>query len=94
MRIKVRILLSPERVIRDETLEMELPPGATARQLLGRLPLTPSEKRKYFRDDGSGLKNGLGVLVDRINVDSLAQGLDTPLEDGNIVALIYLLTGG
>ncbi|MBW1712253.1 MAG: MoaD/ThiS family protein [Deltaproteobacteria bacterium] len=94
MQVKVRIWLSPERVVRNETLKLTLPQGATVGDLLGRLPLTPAEKKKYLRANGLGLKEGMGILVDRENVDLLAQGLDTPLKDGQVVSLIHLLAGG
>ena len=94
MKVRVRILLSPGRVIRNETLEIELPEGATVRKLLTVLPFTAKEKKKFFRPDGSGLNAGMGVLVDRANVEIYAHGLDTPLADDSTVALIHLITGG
>ena len=94
MKIRVRIMLLPERVIRNETLEMDLPKGSTVRDLLAQLALTAAEKKKILKPDGSGLNDGMGVLVDRKNVDLYAEGLDTPLSDGNQVALIHLITGG
>ncbi len=94
MRVEVRILLSPERVIRNETLKLELPPGATVRDLLDGLPFSPAEKRAFFKADGSGLAVGMGVLVDRENVEVHGRGLDTVLRDGSRVSLIHLLSGG
>ncbi len=94
MKVWVRIMLSPERVIRNETLEMELQTGSTVRDLITQLPLTAAEKKKILKPDGASLKDGMGVLVDRRNVNVHAQGLDTPLADGNLVSLIHLITGG
>lgn len=94
MRVKVRILLSPERVMQNQTLDLELPEGATVAQLLERLPLTPEERRTFLEPDGSGLKTGMGVLVDRENVNVFGQGMDTVLAEGNLVSLIHLLSGG
>ena len=87
-------MLIPERVIRNETLEMELTEGSTVRDLLGQLPLTTAEKNQLFKSDGSNLKDGMGILVDRKNVNLNAQGLDTQLSEGNLVSLIHLITGG
>jgi sulfur carrier protein ThiS len=87
-------MLIPERVIRNETLEMELPEGSTVRELLARLPLTSAEKKQIFKRGGSGLKDGMGVLVDRKNVKLHALEFDTPLSEGNLVSLIHLITGG
>jgi sulfur carrier protein ThiS len=94
MKIWVRIMLSAERVIRNETLEMELQTGSTVRDLIAQLPLTAAEKKKILKPDGAGLNDGMGVLVDRKNVNIHAQGLDTRLCDGNLVSLIHLITGG
>jgi|GEM_PF-3971341 len=94
MRVRVRVLLSPERVIRNQTLELELPEGATVREVLGRLDLTPAEKREFLTPDGAGLAVGMGVLIDRQNVDVFGQGLETVLREGNTVSLIHLLSGG
>ncbi len=94
MRVEVRILLSPERVISNETLELDLAPGSTVRDLLERLPLSPAERRKFLKPDGSGLEIGMGVLVDRNNVEVYGRGLDTVLEEGNVVSFIHLLSGG
>ncbi|MCP4629513.1 MAG: MoaD/ThiS family protein [bacterium] len=94
MKIRVRIMLIPERVIRNETLEMELPEGSTVRELLAQLPLTSAEKKQLFKRGGSGLNDGMGVLVDRKNVNLNALGLDTPLSERNLVSLIHLITGG
>ena len=94
MRVEVNIFLSPERVIRNETLELDLPPGTTVRGLLARLPLSPAEKRTFIKPDGLGLETGMGVLVDRENVEVHGQGLDTVLEEGSRVSLIHLLSGG
>ncbi len=87
-------MLIPERVIRNETLEMELPEGSTVRELLAQLPLTSAEKKQLFKRGGSGLNDGMGVLVDRKNVNLNALGLDTPLSERNLVSLIHLITGG
>lgn len=94
MRVLVRILLSPERVLRDETLELELPAGATVRELLARLDLSPAERLEFLTPDGTGLATGMGVLVDRQNVEVFGQGLETVLEESNTVSLIHLLSGG
>ena len=94
MKVRVRIMLIPERVIRNETLELELPEGSTVRELFAQLPLKSAEKKQLFKRGGSELNDGMGVLVDRKNVNLNAQGLDTPLSEGNLVSLIHLITGG
>jgi len=94
MRVQVRVMLSSERVIRNETLEIVLPDGATLVDLLERLPLSPTERKKYLREDGRGLKEGMAILINGENVETLGLGPDTPLEDGCRVSLIYLLAGG
>ncbi len=65
--------------------------GATVGDALALLADTPERRRELF--SGDGLKPHLVVMVDGAPVSSL-QGLSTPLQDGDTLAVFPMVGGG
>jgi len=81
MRVKVVLLQELIKIAGGHTLELELPEGATVRDLLRVLP---ESVRREIMDENGGLKYPVEVMVNGRRIDFL-EGLDTPLKDGDTV---------
>ncbi len=88
MRVTVRLFGSPALAIRTQTLQLELPPEATARGLLRRL-----EEELAAGQLAEKLAEQCLVMVDGTAVEHLA-GWETPLAEGSVVSIVPAAMGG
>lgn len=88
MRVTVRLFGSPALSIRTQTIQLELPPDATAGLMLQRLEealATPPLAEK--------LAGQYVVMVDGTAVEHLS-GWETPLVEGSVVSIVPVAMGG
>lgn len=91
MKIQAKFFASFRDLFGGRTRDIEVPEGRTVRDVLGLLCDTPARRAQVF--EGSGLKPHLIVMVNGTPVNSLA-GLETPLAEGDTVAVFPVLGGG
>jgi MoaD family protein len=81
------------REVMDPHVLVDLDEGATLRTLLGALAGRYGELHGRIFAEPDTLRNFVNILKNGRNIEFLA-GLDTPLDDGDIVALFPPLAGG
>jgi sulfur-carrier protein len=81
------------REFMDAELRMEFPKGTTVRQLLGELTGRYTGISGLLFDDPDTLRDMVNILRNGRNIAFLA-GLDTPIEDGDTIALFPPVGGG
>ena len=81
------------REVMDSQIDMDLKEGATILTLLDELMIRYKGLGEMMFDDNGTLRNFINILRNGRNVQFLA-GLDTPLSDGDVIALFPPLAGG
>jgi sulfur-carrier protein len=81
------------REVMDSQIDMDLKEGATILTLLDELMMRYKGLDEMMFDDNGTLRNFINILRNGRNVQFLA-GLDTPLSDGDVIALFPPLAGG
>ena len=81
------------REVMDSQIDMDLPEGATIRTLLDELTGRHRGLGEMMFDTNGTIRNFINILKNGRNVHFLA-GLDTPLHDGDVIALFPPLAGG
>jgi MoaD family protein len=81
------------REVMDNQVDMEFPEGATIRTLLDELTGRYDGLGKLMFADPKTLRDFVNILKNGRNIHFLA-GLDTPLDDGDIIALFPPVAGG
>lgn len=92
MRIQVKAF-AMFREVMDNQIAMDLPEGATIRTLLDELTGRHRGLGEMMFDTTGVLRNFINILKNGRNVHFLA-GLETPLQDGDVIALFPPLAGG
>ena len=91
MRARDKYFAFFRELFRGEEREVDLDPPADVRRLLGALCGSVSLRKELF--DGENLKPQVVVMKNGQSVHSL-QGLRTPLEEGDTVAVFPFMGGG
>jgi MoaD family protein len=81
------------REVMDAEFRTELIPAATVRSLLAELTGRYSGLHELLFSDPDTLRDLVNILKNGRNISFLA-GLDTPLDDGDIIALFPPVAGG
>jgi len=81
------------REVMDSQLDMDFPKGATIRILLTELNGQYNGLGKLMYADPETLRDFVNILKNGRNIHFLA-GLDTPLDDGDEIALFPPVAGG
>lgn len=95
MKVHVRVLVTPQQVLRYRTFEVELSEPACVAEALHQLSLEAEELALLFQASKPDpeLKRGLAILVNGENV-TFRDGLKTCLSDGDRISLIHAIGGG
>lgn len=81
------------REVMDMQLRMEFPPGATVRSLLAELTARYAGLEELLFAGPGTLRDLVNILRNGRNIHFLA-GLDTVLDDGDLIALFPPVAGG
>jgi sulfur-carrier protein len=81
------------REVMDSQIDMDLKEGATILTLLDELMIRYKGLGEMMFDANGTLRSFINILRNGRNVQFLA-GLDTPLSDGDVIALFPPLAGG
>jgi molybdopterin synthase sulfur carrier subunit len=92
MRVHVRAFATFREVM-DSQFDMDLPKGATIRSLLAELTGRYPDLNELIFAAPETLRDFVNILKNSRNVHFL-EGLDTPLDDGDIIALFPPVAGG
>jgi MoaD family protein len=95
MIIQVKGYLTYRKLIPEQRVEL-LEQGATLRSLLVTLAEAIGEpfRAGVFDEGRGGLQRGVAVLVNGHHQTHLPTGLETPLKDGDQVAIFPPISGG
>ncbi len=91
MNVKVKFFASFRELFHAREKDLPLPEGAPVRSLLDAIADSPRRRAELFA--GDELKPLVIVMKNATSINSL-QGLDTPLADGDIIAVFPFMTGG
>ena len=91
MNVKVKFFASFRELFDAREKDLPLPEGAPVRSLLDAIADSPRRRAELFA--GDELKPLVIVMKNATSINSL-QGLDTPLADGDIIAVFPFMTGG
>lgn len=91
MNVKVKFFAYFREIFDAREKGLVLPDGADVRILLEALADTPRRREELFA--GDALKPLVIVMKNGTSINSL-QGLDTPLAEGDTVAVFPFITGG
>jgi MoaD family protein len=92
MRITVKAFATFREVM-DMQIELEFPEGTTVRTLLSELTERYKGLGEMMFADPDTLRDFVNILKNGRNIHFLA-GLDTPLDDGDMIALFPPAAGG
>ena len=81
------------REVMDSQLELDFPTGATIRMLLAELDGRYNGLGVLMFSAPGTLRDFVNILKNGRNIQFLA-GLDTPLDDGDVIALFPPVAGG
>jgi len=81
------------REVMDSQLDMDFPTGATIRILLDELTRQHNGLQELMFAAPETLRDFVNILKNGRNIHFLA-GLDTPLDDGDVIALFPPVAGG
>ncbi len=91
MTVKVKFFAFFREIFDAREKEMAFPAGATIRGMLEALADSPRRRDELFA--GTALKPLVIVMKNGTAIGSL-QGLDTPLAEGDVIAVFPFLDGG
>jgi len=92
IRVSFRTFGPPASIMGTNHAEMTLS-GNTVKEFLNELELKHNGIRKILRPSGDQLSDLIYILVNGTNIHSL-NGLDTILNDGDIISLLPVTAGG
>lgn len=92
MRIRVKAFATFREVM-DSQVDMEFPEGATIRTLLAELTGRYEGLNDLIFAGPGTLRDFINILRNGRNIHFLA-GLDTPLDEGDVIALFPPVAGG
>ncbi len=93
MTIRIRIEIEPLKSGRL-VLDKEMEEGSTLEDLLNKLAITHSEVIKYFYDMKDRKLTGAAAIALNGSLIQSLNGLETRIDNGDVVAVIPLLVGG
>ena len=92
-RVQVRIFASLRRHIDAKGLDMPVNSGGTVRDVVARLAADYPELGDQILDGDGKLRAGIGIFLNGRKVQ-FKEGLDTPLQDGDRLAIFPAVGGG
>ena len=94
MEVEVRYYAMLRDAAGRRSEELELPEGSSFGDLMGVVvEKYGAEFRRYVFDDGGRERDYLSFMVNGVSVHS-REGFDTPLADGDVVAILPPVGGG
>jgi sulfur-carrier protein len=91
MNVKVKFFASFRELFDAREKDLTFPEGAPVRSLLEAIADSPRRRAELFA--GDALKPLVIVMKNATSINSL-EGLDTPLAEGDIIAVFPFMTGG
>ncbi len=91
MKIKVKFFAYFRELFETRERDLTFPEGAVIRSLLETIADSPRRREELLA--GEELKPLIIVMKNATSINSL-QGLDTPLEEGDTIAVFPFITGG
>jgi molybdopterin synthase sulfur carrier subunit len=92
LRVSVYAGLRP--IVGGKSVEIELPDGATVRQLIDELIRSWPDLGPYLLEDDGELSRRVNIVIDGRSVRYLTDGLSTPLASEHEIAIFPALAGG
>ncbi|NPA31287.1 MAG: MoaD/ThiS family protein [Chloroflexi bacterium] len=93
-RVQVHFYATLRSLLGQKTVEVDLPPGATVRDLVHALVQAHPELRaQLLRDDGS-LEPSVHIFLNGRDYHYFPQGADTPITEENLKIDIFPPVGG
>ena len=93
MTVRIRIKIEPLKLGRL-VLEEEMEEGSTLKDLLDKLVITHPEVIKHFYDLKEGSLTGAAAIALNGSLIQSLNGLETRINNSDVVAVIPLLVGG
>jgi MoaD family protein len=92
--VKVRLFAGLRAVVGQPSIEVEIAPGATVRELIDRLVAEHSGLAPELLDEAGELSRRVSVIVDGRNVVHLPRGFATPLAGPERIHIFPAVAGG
>jgi len=91
MRIKIKFFSFFRSIFQADEKEVKMEKGTNVQDLLNLLCDSPAKRERMF--EGQGLRPYLAILKNGKHIDSL-NGLETKLDDGDLIAIFPPAGGG
>jgi molybdopterin synthase sulfur carrier subunit len=92
--VEVHFYATLRAEVGEKTIEVELPEGATVRELIGRLVESRPRLADAMLDERGRLSRHVHLLVDGRSVRHLKRGVETPLRSDLNIDVFPAVAGG
>lgn len=92
--MKVNFYATLRRIVGSKTVDFTLPAGATLRQLLDEMLRVYPDLRQELLDADGNLYQHVHIFVNGRDAPFLERGLDTPLDEQDVLGVFPAVGGG